>query len=183
MTKIFVSKVLSRSEVKGLKPSRPLAKAGASLWASVINEYDLSDAGGRQLLLLACESLDRVEALRSQIDKEGEFVTDFKGNRRDNPLLRHELANRAFIAKALGRLGLALETPVRGVGRPPRAGLGVDRPVACASTASTTHDQMLQHREICCGPSLRRIGRGDPGRHSQDVPRIVRERSKPHEQA
>jgi hypothetical protein len=76
-------------------------------------------------LLLACESLDRVEALRSQIDKQGEFVTDSKGNRRDNPLLRHELAGRAFIAKALARLGLALETPVRGVGRPVQGGLGI----------------------------------------------------------
>ena len=32
--------------------------------------------------------------------------------------------------KALSRLGLALETPVRGVGRPVQGGLGVDRPVA-----------------------------------------------------
>jgi hypothetical protein len=118
-------KVLSRPEAKGLQPSHTLAKAGATLWAQITAEYDLSDSGGRELLLLACESLDRVESLRSQIDKQGEYVTDSKGNRRDNPLLRHELAGRAFISKALSRLGLALETPARGVGRPPGPGLGV----------------------------------------------------------
>jgi hypothetical protein len=60
------------------------------------------------------------------IDKEGEYVSDAKGNRRDNALLRHELAGRSFISKGLQKLGLALETtPVRGVGRPPGPGLGV----------------------------------------------------------
>ena len=120
-----MAKNLTRPEPKGLRPSRTLGKAGATLWHSITAEYDVSDSGGRELLLLACESLDRVELLRSQIDKQGKYVTDFKGNRRDNPLLRHELAGRAFISKALSRLGLNVETPMRGVGRPPGPGLGV----------------------------------------------------------
>jgi hypothetical protein len=123
-------KVLSRPEPKGLKPSRTLGKAGASLWASIIAEYDVSDSGGRELLLLACQALDRAESLREQIDDEGDIVSDAKGNRRDHPGLKHELQNRSFVAKALARLGLNLETPVRGVGRPVQGGLGVDRPVA-----------------------------------------------------
>lgn len=80
--------------------------------------------------MLACQALDRAEALREQIDDEGEIVSDAKGNRRDHAGLKHELQNRSFVAKALSRLGLALETPVRGVGRPVQGGLGVDRPVA-----------------------------------------------------
>ena len=118
-------KTLSRPEPKGLQPSRTLGKAGATLWHSITAEYDLSDSGGRELLCLICEALDRVQSLRTQIDKEGEVVTTKEGNIRDNPLLRHELAGRSFIAKGLAKLGLALETPMRGVGRPPGPGLGV----------------------------------------------------------
>ena len=84
-----------------------------------------ADSGGRELLLLACQALDRAEALREQIDEEGEIVSDTRGNRRDHPGLKHELQNRSFIAKALARLGLNLETPVRGVGRPVQGGLGI----------------------------------------------------------
>ena len=118
-------KVLTRPEPKGLKPPRTLGQAGASLWSRIAAEYDLSDSGGRELLCLICEALDRVQSLRAQIDREGEIVTTKEGNRRDNPLLRHELAGRSFIAKTLAKMGLNLETPVRGVGRPVVGGLGV----------------------------------------------------------
>jgi hypothetical protein len=37
---------------------------------------------------------------------------------RSNPLLRDELQNRAFLVRALARLGMDLE-PVRAPGRPP----------------------------------------------------------------
>jgi len=118
-------KTPNRPEPKGLKPPRSLGQAGASLWARIAAEYDLSDSGGRELLCLICEALDRVQSLRAEIDKEGEIVTTKEGNLRDHPALRHELANRSFIAKGLAKLGLALETPVRGVGRPAGPGLGV----------------------------------------------------------
>jgi hypothetical protein len=118
-------KTLTRPEAKGLRPPRTLGQAGASLWSRISEEYDLSDAGGRELLCLICEALDRVERFRTQIDKEGEIVTDAKGHRRDHALLRHELAGRSFISKGLQKLGLTLETPARGVGRPPGPGLGV----------------------------------------------------------
>ena len=41
------------------------------------------------------------------------------------PALKHELQNRSFVAKALDRMGLNLEVPVRSVGRPPIGGYGV----------------------------------------------------------
>jgi hypothetical protein len=121
-----MAKNLTRPEAKGLQPSRSLGKAGATLWAQITTEYDLSDSGGRELLCLICEALDRVERLRKEIDKDGEVVTTKEGNIRDHPALRHELAGRSFISKGLQKLGLALETtPMRGVGRPPGPGLGV----------------------------------------------------------
>jgi hypothetical protein len=37
---------------------------------------------------------------------------------REHPLLRHELANRSFVAKTLERLGVNQEMP-KAIGRPP----------------------------------------------------------------
>jgi len=89
-----------------------------------------SDAGGRELLLLACECLDRAVALRAIIDAEGMIVRTRTGLK-DHPLLRHELANRALVSKLLVRLGLDMEAspvPPSGVGRPPNGGIGVTDP-------------------------------------------------------
>ena len=47
---------------------RPLGKHGAALWQSILREYDISDAGGREMLCQACGALDRAEQLREQID-------------------------------------------------------------------------------------------------------------------
>jgi hypothetical protein len=117
-------KVLTRPDFKVPKPPRSLGEAGASLWVRITEEYECTDAGGIAMLTLICQSFDRCESLRTQIDEEGEIVK-VKGSLRDHPSLRHELANRAFIAKALAKMGLNLETPVRAVGRPPGPGLGV----------------------------------------------------------
>jgi len=48
----------------------------------------------------ACESLDRAERLREQIDRDGEIVPT-KTWLRDHPGLRHELAARAFVSRSL----------------------------------------------------------------------------------
>jgi hypothetical protein len=116
--------VRSARSATGNEPPRSLDNHGRSLWNRIVNEYDVSDAGGRELLLLACQALDRAEALRAQIDAEGE-VQKVKGVLRDHPALKHELQNRSFVAKALDRMGLNLEVPVRSVGRPPIGGYGV----------------------------------------------------------
>src|SRR5262245_16781504 len=98
-------------------PPRTLSHHGASLWNRIMCEYAITDAGGRELLVLACQQLDRAEALKAQIDAEGEIVQSRHGPR-DHPALRHELQARAFVAKTLLRLGLNVE-PLRPVpGRP-----------------------------------------------------------------
>jgi hypothetical protein len=99
------------------KPSRPLGKHGSSLWHRILTEYQLEDAGGLELLLLACEQLDRCEVMRAQIDKEGEVLPTRNGVR-EHPLLRYELQARAFVGKTLLKLGLNVE-PLRPLpGRP-----------------------------------------------------------------
>jgi hypothetical protein len=80
-------------------------------------QYRIDDVGGLELLALACSALDRAEALRKAIDHDGEVIASRTGPKA-HPALRDELANRAFVAKTLQRLGLELE-PVKPVGRPP----------------------------------------------------------------
>jgi hypothetical protein len=107
-------------------PPCALGKVGQSLWDRVLAAYDISDAGGVELLAQACAAADRAESLRRQIDETGEAIHTRTGMR-DNPLLKHEVASRAFVTRTLCRLGLAVE-PVRpGVGRP-GVGFGVTEP-------------------------------------------------------
>jgi P27 family predicted phage terminase small subunit len=114
-----------RPDAKVPQPPRTMSAPGMSLWSRITEEYDISDSGGRELLCLACETLDRVQSLRELIDAEGEVVRT-KAGLKDHPALRHELAGRAFISKCLTRLGLSVEATIRSVGRPPGPGSGID---------------------------------------------------------
>jgi P27 family predicted phage terminase small subunit len=121
-----VSKLKIIKSSKGsMEPPRSLGKHGSNLWARITTEYDVSDSGGKELLTVACQALDRAEALREQIDRDGEIITDARGAMKDHPALRHEISNRSFLTKTLIRLGLAVEAGVRPVGRPPSGGLGI----------------------------------------------------------
>jgi hypothetical protein len=101
----------------GTEPPRDLGAYGRKLWDQVMREYAIEDAGGIEMLAQACQALDRAEALREEIDQDGAVIR-MRGTIRDHPALKHELANRAFVARTLARLGLNFE-PVRpSVGRP-----------------------------------------------------------------
>jgi hypothetical protein len=81
-------------------------------------EYEIPDAGGIELLTLACQARDRAAECRAQIDKDGLTLTTERGVFA-HPLLKHELQAQAFVARTLARLGLDVE-PIRpNVGRPP----------------------------------------------------------------
>ena len=58
------------------------------------------------------------------LDRDGEVVV-IRGAMRDHPGLKHEMANRSFVSKALVRLGVSFETFKRPVGRPAVGGLGI----------------------------------------------------------
>jgi len=103
----------------GNKPPRTLSQHGQSLWNRVTKEYDIEDVAGRELLTLARQALDRAEALREAIDSDGEMLTTRAGVYKEHPALKPELANRAFVAKMLLRLGLDVEPLRPGSGRPP----------------------------------------------------------------
>jgi hypothetical protein len=99
------------------EPPDELGVYGRRLWQSVHEQYDIADAGGLETLRQACAAADRAERCRKIIDEQGEMLT-VRGQVRAHPLLRDELANRAFVTRAIARLGLDLE-PVKPIGRPP----------------------------------------------------------------
>jgi hypothetical protein len=115
-TETMATLKIAKSDTVGLQPPRPLGKAGARLWKTVVGEYDLADAGGIELLCLACQALDRAEACRAQIDRDGEMVKT-KVGWKEHCLLKAELANRAYVSRAISRLGIDGEA-AKPVGRP-----------------------------------------------------------------
>jgi hypothetical protein len=115
-------KVVRPSARTANAPPRALGAPGLALWNRVLSEYDVSDVAGRELLTLAAQALDRSEALREAIDRDGEFLMLRNGGMREHPGIKPELANRAFVVKTLGRLGLDLEPMRSSPGRPPKGG-------------------------------------------------------------
>ena len=101
-------------------PPRDPGEHGLALWNSILSEYQIDDPAGRALLALACESLDRADNCRAEIEHDGQVIRT-KTGLRDHPLLKHELGARAFCARAIRQLGLDVE-PIGSIGRPPGGG-------------------------------------------------------------
>ncbi|MHC2661691.1 hypothetical protein ACMA5K_05720 [Bradyrhizobium diazoefficiens] len=108
--------IVRSSPLSCTSPPRKLGNHGLTLWQTIMSEYQISDSGGLEILYQICAATDRAERQREIIDDEGETIT-IKGVLRAHPLLREELANRAFICRGLQRLGLNVEA-VKPVGRP-----------------------------------------------------------------
>ena len=101
------------------KPHRPLGAVGLRLWREILESYSIDDAASIEILLLACEALDRAEILKAEIKKDGSVLrSETSSMVREHPAIKHELANRAFVAKQLRELGLVRADVRRGVGRP-----------------------------------------------------------------
>jgi hypothetical protein len=100
-----------------IEPPRTLNNLGRSLWDRIQREYAVHDAGGVELLLLACEGIDRIGELREAIERDGPVIR-VRGVPREHPALKAEVATMAFVTRTLARLGLQFE-PVRpSSGRP-----------------------------------------------------------------
>ena len=104
-----------------LEPPRPLGEHGQAFWRAVQSEYAVADTGGMELLAQAAAALDRAEECSAAIARDGLTIQGPSGIK-DHPLVKHELANRAFVTRAIARLGLDVE-PVQRIGRPPLSGL------------------------------------------------------------
>jgi hypothetical protein len=109
---------LVTTDTKTPSPPRALGQHGLHLWQAVTSEFVIEDAGSVELLVSACQALDRAESCREQIDQVGEVIKTKTGIR-EHPLLKSELACRAFIARSIARLGLDVEA-TKAIGRPPQ---------------------------------------------------------------
>ena len=105
----------------GIRPPRKLGQHGLALWSAVMSEFHIEDRGGVELLCLACQALDRAEALAAAIERDGHTIYSRTGVPRTHPSIKDELALRAFIAKTIERLGISVEA-VKPPGRPPGRG-------------------------------------------------------------
>jgi hypothetical protein len=98
-------------------PPANLGPAGLSLWTDIVRAYEFGDRASYETLAQACFAADRAERCRAQIDQDGELVRGRNGVR-EHPLLRTEIASRAFVVRVLAKLGLDLEPLHQGPGRP-----------------------------------------------------------------
>ena len=48
-------------------PPRNLGQHGLNLWRSILSEYEIDDAPGRELLLQACLAMDRAEQCADEL--------------------------------------------------------------------------------------------------------------------
>ena len=106
-------------ETTRISPPRPLGSHGTALWDRVQREYAIADTGGIEILAQLCAALDRAETLAEAIARDGAVIHTRAGVPRAHPAIREELAARAFICRALERLGLNIET-IKPPGRPPQ---------------------------------------------------------------
>jgi hypothetical protein len=107
-----------------IEPPRKLGQHGLNLWNSIQAAYHIADAGGVELLALACAALDRVESLAEQIAIDGEVIRDGEHPPKAHPALRDELAGRAFVARTLERLGVTAVAPTAPAGLPGKSWRG-----------------------------------------------------------
>jgi hypothetical protein len=108
--------LVGSSTANPLAPPATLGKAGRSQWESIQSEYGINDSGGLALLQQVCAAVDEIAECTAVIARDGAMVRG-KFGPREHPLLRHQLALRAFVCRTVQRLGLNLE-PVKSVGRP-----------------------------------------------------------------
>jgi hypothetical protein len=111
-------RIVTNLDAMGPQPSRPLGAHGRALWAKVTGEYDIDDAAGIEFLTLACQGLDRAEALSERIAQDGEIIRTPQGLKA-HPAIREEMSCRGFIVRTLQKLGLNFEPVRAGPGRPP----------------------------------------------------------------
>jgi hypothetical protein len=103
-------------------PPPDLNETGAALWRDIVSVYEFSDLASYETLFQVCASADRATECAEEIAKTGVLMRNSNtGTVRGNPLIKDELALRAFICMALARLGLDLEPLRDRPGRPPNA--------------------------------------------------------------
>ena len=92
------------------QPTRQLGQAGRDLWDSIQSEFCIEDAGGIEVLMTACQALDRAESLAAQIAADGMILEGPSGASKVHPCVPCELSARTLAVRCLQKLGILHET-------------------------------------------------------------------------
>ena len=107
----------TRTKYKSKSPPRHLSKKSKKLWREIFEGW-IIDSSHEPLLEICCQSYDRIQEARREIEEHGVVLLSPTGNQKANPALRieHDATNRFL--QAWRQLGLDAEPP-KDVGRPP----------------------------------------------------------------
>jgi hypothetical protein len=100
------------------KAPKDLSSATRRWWSLMQSDYDIEDSGGLAVLTLAARALDRAEAAKAVIDRDGMLVTDRWGQAKAHPACAVERDARAAMLAAIRNLHLDLEQNHSRPGRP-----------------------------------------------------------------
>jgi hypothetical protein len=101
-----------------MKAPRDLSSSARRWFKTMAEDYGISDSGGLAILTLAARALDRAEAAKAVIDREGMLVTDRFGCAKAHPCCAIERDARASMLAAIRNLHLDVEQPHSRPGRP-----------------------------------------------------------------
>jgi phage terminase small subunit len=116
-------------------PPPHLSPSARHWWETTVDRYELQEHHLR-LLQLACESWDRGQEAREQLEIEGLTVPGREGGIRPHPCIGIERDARLAVARLVRELDLDTEPPVSGrIGPPPlRSNRGGGRARKAASS-------------------------------------------------
>jgi P27 family predicted phage terminase small subunit len=101
-------------------PTPPqLGEHGMKLWRRVVDQFDMSDPAGFEMLKQACEATDNLALYSEIIARDGPMIKTKTGPK-EHPMVKHQMIARAFIVRTLSRLGLNFEPVRSAIGRPPK---------------------------------------------------------------
>ena len=83
-----------------------LGDHGKRLWRDIMTDHGIDDAGGRSILLRACESLDRLRQVQAQIAVDGITTKGYRGQVRPHPLLSTEAEQSRILLACFRALNL-----------------------------------------------------------------------------
>lgn len=103
-----------------MKAPKQLSKSSKKFFLKILEAYELEEHHIK-LLILACESLDKIEQARNAIAKTHLFYVDRFGRPKVHPAVKIELDNKTVFIKLIKAMELGIELPGE-IGRPPGPG-------------------------------------------------------------
>jgi hypothetical protein len=104
----------TEGQCAGLKD---LSAASRRLFRRLVQEYEIADLGGLEVLKSGLHSLESAEAAEKRIEADGAVLTDRWGQLKAHPLLPVARDNRAAWQSALKALNLSIGEQPK-LGRP-----------------------------------------------------------------